>query len=184
MPKNPCNNLLFSNFSQFLWFKFRVIFPYYKRGQLLSIRHSAVVINSLVCNGSYFGPSNFLLLTYGQSLHIFHKVAASLQEYRRDKMLKHRRRLLHEKAASHLVKHGESPSQSRTKLLATSKNYKPPTEYSLASPTLTAISEEADCSSSEESDYNGGVSVHVCSLSAQTVLCGSLSGSHTIQLGH
>ncbi|XP_067944101.1 protein starmaker-like [Watersipora subatra] len=84
------------------------------------------------------------------------KVAASLQEYRREKMLKHRRRLLHEKAAAHLSQHGESPVQARTKLLATSKNYKPPSEYSLSSPTLTAISEEVDCSSSEDSDYNNG----------------------------
>ena len=65
--------------------------------------------------------------------------------------------MLHDKAAAHLSQHGESPVQARTKLLATAKNYKPPTEYSLTSPTLTAISEEADCSSSEESDYNNGV---------------------------
>lgn len=82
-----------------------------------------------------------------------------MQEYRREKTLKHRRRLLHEKAAAHLSQHGESPVQARTKLLATSKNYKPPTEYSLASPTLTAISEEADCSSSEDSEYNTGVGI-------------------------
>lgn len=91
-------------------------------------------------------------------------MAASLQEYRREKTLKHRRRLLDDKAAAHLTQHGESPSQTRTKLLATSKNYKPPTEYSFTSPTLTAISEEADCSSSEESDYNGGVSIVCCRL--------------------
>lgn len=86
------------------------------------------------------------------------QVAASLQEYRREKTLKHRRRLVHEKAAAHLSHHGESPAQARTKLLATSNNYKPPTEYSLQSPTLTAISEEAAGSSSDESDYNGAVS--------------------------
>lgn len=85
-------------------------------------------------------------------------MAASLQEYRREKNLKQRRRLLHEKAEAYLTSQGESPSQARTKLLATSKNYKPPTEYSLTSPTLTAISEEVDGSSSDESDYNGGVS--------------------------
>ena len=32
------------NFSQFFGFKFRVIFPYFKRGQLPGSRHSAVVI--------------------------------------------------------------------------------------------------------------------------------------------
>lgn len=83
------------------------------------------------------------------------QVSASLQEYKREKTLKTRRRLLHEKAAAHLTKHGERQGQAnRTKLLATSKNYKPPSEYSLNSPTLTSISEEGISSSDDESEHN------------------------------
>ena len=84
------------------------------------------------------------------------QVTQSLQEYKREKALKDRRRLIHDKAAAYLTEHGEGQGQTtRTKLLATSKNYKPPSEYSINSPTLQAISEEtAADSSSDESAHN------------------------------
>lgn len=106
----------------------------------------ALSLDSPCCRVSGINTMHLIISKYNL------QVNASLQEYRREKSLKHRRRLRDEKAAAHLSQHGEFQGQIRTKHLVTSKNYKPPTEYSLSSPTLTAISEEAACSSSDDSD--------------------------------
>ena len=63
----------------------------------------------------------------------------SLLEYKRERMMK-QQRLVHNKAAADLCQFGFGEC-NRTKLLSTSKNYRPSSELSF-SPTLQVIHEE------------------------------------------